>query len=186
MRWKALFFALLSLLVGLALGEKFPDVDQRSGFLVHRSVFTHGPLLPFLLFLVASVIKPVPVRLFGMGFSLGVAVHLSFDLFPKGWEGFALIHVPVVGWTYPLVSWVWIALSITCCLYVAMGLVRNGLQGTALVLGMLGTFGYAGVDEEAVWGPLLSMIAATAIGLVALLWRRSSEDRGTLFEHRRT
>ena len=175
MRWKAISLALLSLLVGLSLGEKFPDIDQGSRFLVHRSVFTHGPILPFLLFLVASRINPVPVRLFAMGFSLGVAVHLCFDLFPKGWTGFALIHVPVVGWTYPQVSWVWIALSIICCFYMAMGLVRNGLQGTALVFGMLAMFGYAGANEESVWGPLLSMIAATVIGLVALLWRRSPD-----------
>ena len=138
---------------------------------------THGPLLPLLLFLLASGIKPVPIRLFVMGFSLGVAVHLCFDLFPKAWQGYALIHVPVVGWTYPLVSWVWIALSIICCLYMAMRLVRNGLQGMALVFGMLGLFGYAGVNEEAVWAPLLSIIAATVIGLVVLLWRTSPADR---------
>ena len=104
MHWKAFFFASLSFIVGLALGNEFPDIDQGSRFLVHRSVFTHGPLLPFLLFLVASGIKSIPVRLLAMGFCLGVAVHLSFDLFPKGWAGHALIHIPVVGWTYPLVS----------------------------------------------------------------------------------
>ena len=177
MRWKAFSFALLSLLVGLALGEKFPDIDQGNSFLVHRSIITHGPLLPFLFFLVASRIKLVPIRLFVMGLCLGIAVHLCFDLFPKGWVGYALIHVPVVGWIYPLVSWVWIALSIILCLYMAMRLVRTGLQGVALVFGMLGMFGYAGVNEEAVWGPLASMIAATVIGLAASLWRASPEDR---------
>ena len=95
MRWKAFTFASLSLIVGLALGNKFPDIDQDTALLVHRSVFTHGPLLPFLLFLVASGIRFAPLRLFAMGFSLGVAFHLSFDLFPKAWQGFALIHVPV-------------------------------------------------------------------------------------------
>ena len=84
MRWKAFSIALLSLLIGLALGERFPDVDQHTGLLVHRSVFTHGPLLPLLLFLLTSGIKrPVPIRLFALGFSVAVAVHLCFDLFPK-------------------------------------------------------------------------------------------------------
>ncbi len=178
MRWKAFTFASLSLIVGLALGNKFPDIDQDTALLVHRSVFMHGPLLPFLLFLVASGIRFAPLRLFAMGFSLGVAVHLSFDLFPKAWQGFALIHVPVIGWTYPLVSWVWIALSIILCLYMALGLARNGVQGTALVFGVPGMFGYAALNEDAVWGPLLSLIAATLIGLVVLLWRRSGKDQG--------
>ena len=41
-----------------------------------------------------------------------VAVHLSFDLFPKGWSGFALISVPGYGWTAPWFSGAWIAISI--------------------------------------------------------------------------
>ena len=176
MRWKAFSFALLFLLVGLSLGENFPDVDQGNSLLVHRSIITHGPLLPLVLFLLALIIKPVPIRLFVMGFSLGVAVHLSFDLFPRAWVGYALIHVPVVGWTYPLVSWVWIALSIIICLYMAMRLVRNGLHGVALVLGLLVTFGYAGISEEAVWGPLLAVIAGTVVGLIPILRRTTPGD----------
>ena len=111
-----------------------------------------------------------------MGFSLGVAVHLCFDLFPKAWQGYALIHVPVVGWTYPLVSWFWIALSIIWCLYLAMRLAKGGLQSAALVFGMLGTFGYASINEEALWGPLLAMVVATVIGLTVFLWTLPPED----------
>jgi hypothetical protein len=176
MSWKAFSFALLFLLVGLALGEKFPDVDQGNSFLVHRSIITHGPLFPLLLFLLALIIKAVPIRFFVMGFSLGVAVHLCFALFPKAWVGYALIHVPVVGWTYPLVSWVWIALSIILCLFMAMRLVRSGLHGMALVLGLLLMFGYASVSEEAVWGPLLAVIVAAVIGLIPILWRTTPGD----------
>ena len=177
MRWKAFPLVTLSLLVGIALGEQFPDIDQGNSILVHRSIITHGPFLPLFLFLPASRLKPVPIRLFVMGISLGVAVHLSFDLFPKAWQGFALIHVPVVGWTYPLVSWLWIALSIICCLYIAMRLAKSGLQGTALVFGMLGTFGYASINEEELWGPLFSLFVATVIGLTVFLWRRTPEDQ---------
>ena len=178
MRWKASSIALLALLVGLALGERFPDVDQHTGILVHRSVFTHGPLLPLLLFLLTSGIKaPVPIRMFALGFSVAVAVRLCFDLFPKAWHGYALIHVPAIGWTFPAISWAWIALSIICCLYLALRMVKNGVQGMALVFGAIGTFTYAGVYEDAVLGPLITMIAAASIGLVALLWRASPEDR---------
>jgi hypothetical protein len=177
MRSQAFALALLSLLVGLALGEAFPDVDQDTGLLVHRSIITHGLLLPLILFSLVSALKPAPIRLFVMGLSLGVAVHLSYDLFPRAWQGFALIHVPAVGWMYPLLSWLWIALSIICCLYVAMRLVKNALHGAALPIALVGIFVYAGVDEEKVWGPLLAMIVAAAIGLVAALWRASPEDR---------
>ncbi len=170
MRSKSFFFPLLTLAVGLVAGKEFPDLDQDVSFLVHRSIFTHGLLLPVMLFSVAFAFKATPVRLFAIGFSLGVAVHLSFDLFPKAWTGFALIHVPTVGWTYPAVSWVWIALSIVVCLYAAMKLVRNGAQGVALVLGTLGVFIYAGSSEDALLGPFVVMIAGVAVGAIALLW----------------
>ena len=177
MRWKALSFGLLFLVAGLAVGEEFPDVDQDVDFLVHRSIFTHGALLPLLLFPFAAAFKAAPVRLFAIGFSLGVAVHLSFDLFPRAWRGFALIHVPAIGWTYPVVSWVWIALSIVVCVYSAMKLVRAGSQGVALVLGVLGIFVYAGSSEEGLLGPFIAVVAAGLVALVVLLWRTPSEDR---------
>ena len=124
-------------------------------------MITHGPLVPFLVFLPASGNKPIPIRLFAMGMILAVAVHLCFDLFPRGWTGYALIHIPGFGWAFPLFSWSWIALSIICCLYMAMRLVRNALEGAMLVVVVLGAFGYAVAEEEALWRPLLSLIAAT-------------------------
>jgi hypothetical protein len=165
------------LLAGLVLGERFPDVDQHVGFLVHRSVLTHGLLLPVLFYGLAVGTRATRVRLFAAGFSAGVGVHLCYDLFPKAWAGYALIHVPSAGWTYPVVSWLWIALSITCCLYLAMRLGKNGVQSMAVVLGALGMFAYAGVDEDRVWGPALSMMAATFVGLAMVLRRRSPENR---------
>ena len=169
-------FAAVSLLAGLALGERLPDVDQHTGLLTHRSILTHGLLLSVLLFWLAAGTRATGMRLFAAGFSAGVAVHLCYDLFPKAWIGYALIHVPIVGWTYPVVSWLWIALSIIGSLYLALRLVRNGVQGTTLVLGALGMFAYAGLDEDRVWGPALSMMIATVIGLGVVLWRVSPEN----------
>ncbi|MGL4403925.1 MAG: hypothetical protein ACRCTS_09450 [Fusobacteriaceae bacterium] len=31
-----------------------------------------------------------------MGFSLGMGIHFIYDLFPKGWGGSALLHIPVI------------------------------------------------------------------------------------------
>ena len=173
---RAFSFAAVSLLAGLVLGERLPDVDQRTDFLLHRSILTHGLLLPMVLFWLAAGIRATQMRLFVAGFSAGVGVHLCYDLFPKAWVGYALIAVPVVGWTHQAVSWLWIALSIICSLYFAMRLVRNGVQGLALAVGALGLFAYAGVDEDGLWGPALSMMIATAIGLTVILWRVPPEN----------
>ena len=89
--------ACVALVVGFAVGNRFPDVDQKTGLLTHRSIVTHGPLLPFIVVAVASVVRTNPLRWVALGLVVGIAVHLSFDLFPKGWSGFALISVPGYG-----------------------------------------------------------------------------------------
>ncbi|MDA1348713.1 MAG: hypothetical protein O3A47_07590 [Chloroflexi bacterium] len=168
---------LLSLIAGIWLGDRLPDIDQHTSLLVHRSVITHGPLVPFLLFLVSSSRKSVPVRLFVMGLCAAFAVHLGFDLFPKAWTGFALIHIPEYGWTSPLASGTWIALSGFACVYMALRLVRNGLEGTVLAVGLAGSFLYAATDEDAMWRPLLAVTTATIAALVLAIRRRPKRGR---------
>ena len=168
---------LLSFIAGILLGDRLPDIDQHTSHLVHRSIITHGPLVPFLLFLTASGRKSVPVRLFVMGLSAAFAVHLAFDLFPKAWTGFALIHIPEYGWTSPLASGAWIALSGFACVYMALRLVRNGLEGTALAVGLAGAFLYAAPGEDAMWRPLLALIGATIAALVLAIRRRPKRGR---------
>ena len=112
-----------------------------------------------------------------MGISLSVAAHLSFDLFPIAWTGFALIHIPEYGETFLLASWLWIALSIICCLYMAMRLVKNGLEGTTLVISLPVAFAYASHDEHRLWLPLLCMIVTALIALALILrWPRRDEQ----------
>ena len=90
------FLALFSL--GIFVGLIFPDTDQ--GFqtlLGHRSIITHSILLPYLLF---SYFKKkdnlTPLKqIFIIGIYLGIALHLSADLHPKGWRGYALIKLPL-------------------------------------------------------------------------------------------
>ncbi len=88
---------LFALLGGLAVGNWFPDIDQKTGLLLHRSIVTHGPLVPIFVFAAASGTRSIQLRWFALGVTLGVAIHLSFDLFPKNWSGFALISVPSGG-----------------------------------------------------------------------------------------
>ena len=50
-------FGFAALVVGLAVGNWFLDVDQKTDLLVHRSIVTHGPLLPRIVVGVASVMR---------------------------------------------------------------------------------------------------------------------------------
>ena len=76
MSLRLFFLTLVSLLAGLALGEWFPDLDQRFHFLTHRSILTHGLFIPLLLYSMGAGLKATPLRLFVLGFSVGVAIHL--------------------------------------------------------------------------------------------------------------
>ena len=171
MSLRLFFLTVISLVAGLYLGEWFPDIDQRFDFLTHRSIVTHGLVVPLLLYPMASGLKAAPPRLFVSGFSLGSAIHLGFDLFPRAWQGFALIHVPLLGWTHPIFSWLWIAVSIICCLYLSMRLARNAIEGAALLLATLGLFIYTSTNETALWGPIFSLIIGSVIALGASLWK---------------
>ena len=122
---------LAALIAGLAAGDWFPDIDQKTGLLLHRSIVTHGPLVPLIVFAAASGTRSIQFRWFAMGVTLGVAIHLSFDLFPGSWSGFALISVPSYGWTASWFSWVWIAISTVACIYLALRLVRGVLEPVA-------------------------------------------------------
>ena len=85
------------------IGFKFPDIDLKFKSIGHRSVITHSPLLPLMLFilhetnmlwLVYATKKYDITRYFIIGLSLGIALHLLYDLRPKSFKGTALIKFP--------------------------------------------------------------------------------------------
>jgi hypothetical protein len=169
-------FGLVALLAGLAAGNWFPDIDQKTELLLHRSIVTHGLLVPLILVIAASGTRSIQLRWFALGVTLGVAVHLSLDLFPKGWSGFALISLPGYGWMPPWLSQTWIASSTVVCTYLATKLVRNGLDGSLFVLSLIGGFGYLAMSEDAFWRPLVALTVAVAVALTLAARRRMSED----------
>jgi hypothetical protein len=158
---------LLALVAGVYVGFRFPDIDQRTDLLVHRSIITHGLLAPLLLSAVlGSRRSPAPARLFVAGAALAVAVHLSYDLFPRAWWRHALIHLPPYGWTPPPVSWVWIALSIVVCFSIALK-TAQGWKGTAMVfICSAAVFSYSIPTEHSLWRPLAAAIVGIAIAIV--------------------
>ncbi len=88
---------LIILYISLLFGLQFPDFDLHIfAFLGHRSIITHGIIVPFFLYRYLNKRKIINDTLdFAyIGFLLGIALHLCADLFPKAWIGFALIMFP--------------------------------------------------------------------------------------------
>ncbi|MGL5963314.1 MAG: hypothetical protein ACRCZ2_02800 [Fusobacteriaceae bacterium] len=88
----------MGMIIGLTaflMGFKFPDWDFKFK-LRHRNILTHSPLiLAVMIFFYGRDPNEIS-RFFIMGFSLGMGIHFIYDLFPKGWGGSALIHIPVI------------------------------------------------------------------------------------------
>lgn len=155
------------LLLALLLGLNLPDFDQQLSFLTHRSIITHGFLIPLGIFLAVQKEESASSRFLAIGFSLATAVHLCFDLFPRAWTGFALIHIPFWGRSGALFSWLWISVSIIICLYLVFILIKT-LADTLLTLGslLLGFIFYASTQS----GFLAALFALlVAIGITLLL-----------------
>ncbi len=116
------------------------------------------------------------VRWFALGVTLAFAIHLSFDLFPRSWSGFALISVPSYGWTPSWFSWTWIAVSTVACTYLALKLVRGALDGSLFLLSLVLAFGFIAMSEDAFWRPVVALTAAIAIPLTLIVRRAISHD----------
>ena len=85
------------------VGFKFPDYDFKFK-LSHRNILTHSPLLVIILFVLhQSKILTLTYKtkyditdFVTVGLSLGIAIHLLYDLFPKSFKGTALLQFPIV------------------------------------------------------------------------------------------
>lgn len=171
------------LLLGLALGLHFPDVDQRlprsiSWWVQHRSILTHGMLASLLLFMATRRRggDGSSLRMFVIGASLAVAVHLCFDFFPLGWLGFALIHVPAYGRTTALFSQAWLMMSIAVCMYAAFLLVRNVAESALCIGCLIVSFAVAAVEEgKAILSAFVLLTLAAVVTIItARLMRRTA------------
>ena len=88
------------------IGIKYPDWDFKFK-LKHRSILTHSPIILFIfiyfylekqkgVFHFLSGEKEIGFRYFIIGFAIGMGIHFLYDLFPKGWKGSALLHLPIL------------------------------------------------------------------------------------------
>jgi|SRR5947209_1492696 len=178
-------FALAWLLLGTVIGLHFPDLDTRfqwlipSWALLHRSILTHGLIISSLLFwLTRKYIANKPsFRLFVMGLSLAFAVHLCFDFFPRGWVGFALIHIPLYGRATAFSSQAWIILSIVTCLYLAFLMVQNIVE-FALSVGCLAmSFCISAFENRGAILLALTLLALSTITVIVTMRRVHGNER---------
>lgn len=80
--------------VAFLFGIKLPDWDFKLG-LRHRSIITHSPLITLLLVATYKVKNDFFFKYFIVGFSMAIAIHMLFDLFPYKWQGGALLKIPI-------------------------------------------------------------------------------------------
>jgi hypothetical protein len=152
--------AIVALIIGTLIGLQLPDTDRVfSLFLIHRSIITHGFLLPLGLFLIARR-RERWLTLGAAGLSLAVAVHMTFDLFPVSWRGYALITVPLIGRIDPTLTVLWLAISIVACCLLALRLMRDR-RDLALALAAAGWSFVLAAGRERVWlMPLVVLVLA--------------------------
>lgn len=183
---RPLILAAAWILLGLAVGLHFPDVDGRLGWLIsarlllHRSILTHGMLASLLLFWLIRRRRGVSpsLRPFAIGFSLAVAVHLCFDFFPKGWSGFALIHIPLYGWTGALSSQAWILLCIMVCLCLGLLLARSTTELMLSAVSMMISFAVSAVENgRAVFSAFMLLALATVVTIIIVRQARKAMGR---------
>lgn len=159
-----LLYSLLWLALGLLVGIKLPDWDRLVPGLLHRSILTHSFVLAFLLlwWQTRNLSLYSPARLLGIGFAMATAVHLSFDLFPRSWRGFALIHIPGYGWTSPLFSQIWLGMSILLCLCMVAVVMKRRRESSLGIGGMVGAFCIASTQEKHI---AISALIALLLGV---------------------
>ena len=168
------------LVAGAWAGLELPDCDQRIDLLLHRSIVTHGPLIPLCLFWTLKDVRYSWVRLFVMYVCLGFMVHMAFDLFPARWSGYALISIPLYGRIPAWASVLWLAGTSLLSAYLAARLARRFEEATLLAVGAVAIFVAAAPGERVVVGPLLVVAASLTIGSAARRFRNSEESAGAL------
>jgi hypothetical protein len=94
-----------AVLLACISGTTLPDLDLSLG-LVHRSILTHGPLLPALLLL-----GPPRWRVVAAGLALGIGLHVAADSFPNAMTGYATVKLPFAGSIGATASYAWLALN---------------------------------------------------------------------------
>lgn len=146
----AILSSVVLFIFGSFIGLSFADFDNKfywNPVLVHRSIFTHSPLLPLLLFFACRHSLSHSTRLFLIGVSLATAVHLGFDMYPQGWSGYALLNIPFFSQTSAFFSQGWLLGSLAICLILGCRLIRSMGDFTLSLFGLIVLYGISAAKE---------------------------------------
>jgi hypothetical protein len=93
---------------GATIGIKFADIDLATLLpFRHRSAWTHGPLVVWLVLYLMSHYSIM--YWFVVGFLPMHAIHLFADMFPRNWKGGAMIKLhPIKRDLAPVLSFAWL------------------------------------------------------------------------------
>jgi hypothetical protein len=108
----SLLINFLLITIGAAIGIKFADIDLAPPLrLAHRSAYTHGPLMAWL---IVYLLAPFPwLYWLAVGFLPANAIHLFADMFPRNWKGGALIKLhPIKKQLAPIISFAWLGFGV--------------------------------------------------------------------------
>lgn len=145
------------------LGIKYPDWDFKMK-LRHRSILTHSPLILLIFIKVYEQDRSDNFRYFLMGFSLALALHFIFDLYPRGWGGGSLIKIPIFKISCnPKTSKMILFFSIVTSELIAISYTKNLSEFFYLTLLGVITILKDTIKEEKLFRPLLSFIVVGII-----------------------
>ena len=94
--------------IGASIGITFADIDLAPPLpLQHRSAWTHGPLVAWLVLWLLALYPNL--YWFAVGFLPMHAIHLFADMFPRNWKGGAMIKLyPIKKQLAPVLSFAWL------------------------------------------------------------------------------
>jgi len=170
---KEFAISLFLIFLGAAFGIFAPDLDQRllqvDNVIQHRSMVTHSFLLGWIFLWLSKQEKTQLFEFFAVGIFIGLAVHLSFDLFPKRWSGHALIYLPFVGnlrnipfdgnLIPPLFSFLWMLGNLWLCLTFVWRILEKDPKKQIGAIGiLLLVFLITSNTEQSFWLPLAVLL----------------------------
>lgn len=157
-----------AVLLACLSGTTLPDLDLSLG-LVHRSILTHGPLLPALLLLGPPRWRPAAA-----GLALGIGLHVAADTFPNAMTGYATVKLPFAGSIGATASYLWLAAN-ALALTIAGGVLLARLFPPKWLAGLLAGSAAIGIAylfvTDGGW-PALGIYAA--FGWLAVRQRKQS------------
>lgn len=126
-------YKIIIMFIAFNVGIKFPDWDFQLN-LKHRNIVTHSPIILFLFLQFYQLDRSEFLRVFISSFSMAMAVHFIFDIFPKGWSRGALLHIPILKLELsPNISkisfFIFIIVSMSICLNITKNLEEYILLG---------------------------------------------------------